>query len=340
MKTSAAILAATLLAATAQGAAAQQVKLRIADSFPAGHYIVEYGTKLWMDEVAKASGGKAAFEYYPAEQLGKAKDLLSLTQSGVVDVGYVAPSFVTDKLPLGAVAELPESFSSACAGTMAYWKLARPGGLLAQREFEPAGMRVLWALVLTPYQLYMAKEPITTLKALEGRKIRTSGAAKELAIRKMNAIPVQIPTPDVMEALTRGTVDGMLFPHSSILSYDLQGRVKHATIGENLGSFVVTYMISNKRFNELPPEVRKAMDDVADKVVRNACENTDRDEARDIERIKAAGVTMTKLPDAEHKALEAMMASVGREWAANLDKRNKAGSEILAAFQEALKTAK
>lgn len=40
--------------------------------------------------------------------MGKAKDLLSLTQSGVLDIGYVGPSYVSDKLPLFSVGELPE----------------------------------------------------------------------------------------------------------------------------------------------------------------------------------------------------------------------------------------
>jgi hypothetical protein len=39
--------------------------------------------------------------------LGKAKDLLALTQAGVIDIAYVAPGFVSDKMPLSVVAELP-----------------------------------------------------------------------------------------------------------------------------------------------------------------------------------------------------------------------------------------
>lgn len=54
--------------------AADPLTLRVADSFPGGHYISEQVTKWYMDRVAKETGNKIAFQYYPSEQLGKAKD--------------------------------------------------------------------------------------------------------------------------------------------------------------------------------------------------------------------------------------------------------------------------
>lgn len=337
IKTSLATLALTAgLAGAGLPARAQEVTLRVADSFPAGHYVVEHGTKPWMEEITRLTNGKVTFKYYPAEQLGKAKDLLSLTQSGVTDVGYVAPAFVTDKLPLSTVAELPESFSTSCQGTLAYWQLVRPGGFLDQKELSPAGMRALWTLVLPPYQLYMARDPITSIDVAEGKKLRTTGAAKELTVRKLGAVPVQIPTPDVMEALSRGTVDGMLFPHSSITSYDLTRYVKSATAGENLGSFVITYMISKRKWDQLPADVKAAIDQAADKINRNACEKTDRDDMNDMARIKEAGVTFVTLSDADKAKLKQKVSGVSAEWAANLDKRRLAGTETLDAFRKAL----
>jgi len=321
-------------------AANAQVTLRVADSFPIGHYIAESQTKPWMEKVKELSGGKVTFQYFPAEQLGKVKDLLSLTQTGVVDIGYVAPSFVGDKLPLAAVAELPEAFSTSCQGTLGFWAIAKPGGMLDKLEFAPSGMRTLFVLVLSPYQLYMAKDNITSLDVAKGKKIRTSGGAKELAVRALGATPVQIPTPDVREAVARGTVDGMLFPHSSIPPYDLTKQVKYATIGENFGSFIVTYMISLEKWKKLPEEVRKAMDEAGEWATRKGCKATDAREASDIEKLKAGGVTFVKLSDSDHKQLAKTLAGVSQEWAKGLDARGKKGSEVLKAFQDGIKSAK
>ncbi|MDP3826993.1 MAG: C4-dicarboxylate ABC transporter, partial [Polaromonas sp.] len=70
-----AIAAAALLAAG--GAHAQTVKIKIADSFPVGHYLPKYFTLPMIERLKANPAAKGyEFEYYPAEQLGKAKDLL------------------------------------------------------------------------------------------------------------------------------------------------------------------------------------------------------------------------------------------------------------------------
>jgi len=63
--------------------------------------------KPWMDEVTRRTNGAVVFQHYPNQQLGKAADLLRLTQTGVVDIGYIAPSYVSDKMPVSEVAQLP-----------------------------------------------------------------------------------------------------------------------------------------------------------------------------------------------------------------------------------------
>ena len=53
------------------GVTMAQTALRVADSFPTGHYIAENQTKPWMEKMKELTGGKVSFQYFPAEQLGK-----------------------------------------------------------------------------------------------------------------------------------------------------------------------------------------------------------------------------------------------------------------------------
>ena len=49
----------------------------------AGHYLPKYFTTPMMERLKADPAAKGyEFEYYPAEQMGKAKDFLSLVQSG------------------------------------------------------------------------------------------------------------------------------------------------------------------------------------------------------------------------------------------------------------------
>jgi TRAP-type C4-dicarboxylate transport system substrate-binding protein len=325
---------ALLLSATETSVA--QTKLRIADSLPTNHFFVEQATKVWMEEVSRQTNGAVTFEYYPSEQLGKAKDLLSLTQSGVVDIGYVVPSYVSEKMPLSAVAELPGTFGSSCQGTLAYWKMARGSGILAQREYEPNGVKVLFAVVMPPYQIFLQKR-IESLKSFEGQKLRTTGGSQDAVITRLKAVSVHITAPELHDSLSRGTVDGMVFPTASTLAYDVAGLVKASTSGENFGSAVLTYMISNARWNTLTSGAQHAMLEAGDRTVQQICAYADHEVENDLAKIRSKGVATAPLPAEDKPALAAMTADISKEWAEALDKRGKPGSDVLRAFSEALK---
>ena len=145
---------ALLLGTGAASAETKPVVLRVADHLPANHFLVEPLVKYWMNLVTERSGGAVTFEYYPAEQLGKARDMLTLALTGVTDIAGIVPSYISEKLPLSVVAELPGSFDTACRGTLAYAPLLEDGGALARNEYALLGFRPLFSIVLPPYQVF------------------------------------------------------------------------------------------------------------------------------------------------------------------------------------------
>ena len=237
------------------------ITLKVADSFPVTHYVGKVTIQKFMHELKD----EINFQYYPSEQIGKARDMLSLTQSGVIDIGYVAPGFVSEKMPLSTVAELPLDFTTSCQATSAYWNMVKPGGLINKTEYAANGIRPLFVMVMPPYQV-ITRQPFSTLADLQGKKIRTSGAAKELMLKKLKIIPVQIPTPDVYESLHRGTIDGHVLAYNSLPPYELDKVAKYSTVDENFGSFVVTYVISDKSWNKLPAALQEKMTVLGEKI--------------------------------------------------------------------------
>ena len=327
-------LAAAALCVT--GPTSAQTKIKVADSFPVGHYLPKYFTTPMMERLKADPAAKGLeFEYYPAEQLGKAKDMLSLTQSGLVDIAYVGPGFVSDKMPLSVVAELPLPYTGSCQATLAYWSLAKPGGLLDKKEFAPNGVRLLFTIVLPPYQV-ITRKPFSTLADIEGMKIRASGSAKELLLKKLKAVPVLMPTPEVYESLSRGTIDGVLFPFNSLAPYEIDKLSKTGTIGSNFGSYVSNWVISEKRYQSLPPALQKDLSAMGDELTHSVCKKVEQDEAGDIEKTRAAGVKLTPLSPADAQTLHRVAAEVATEWAQNLDRRGKSGTEVLSAFKAGL----
>ena len=326
--------AALALAASAQ-TQAQTVTFRVADVYPVGHPVPTNTAKVFIDQVKAASGGSIDFQYFPAEQLGKGKDLLSLTQTGVVDIGLVVPSYVSDKMPLAAVAELPGFYASSCEGTNALLKLVREGGALARSEFSPNGIRVLIAHAFSPFQIVSTK-PFTTVAQLEGQKLRSLGAATDTTIRKLKAVPLRIPAPEINESMSRGTIDGGLMGYPTVLSYDLTRLVKSGTQGANFGGAIVTYAMSEAKFKALSPAVQKMLVDAGEAASRIGCEAADKAVTPSADRLKAGGVQLVQFSADEQKQLSTLLVSVADEWADQLDKRGKPGTDTLKAFKAAL----
>lgn len=52
-----------LIASTVLAQAAEPVKLRVADSFPKGHYLVKLILEPWMEQVQKRTNNAVTFEH-------------------------------------------------------------------------------------------------------------------------------------------------------------------------------------------------------------------------------------------------------------------------------------
>jgi TRAP-type C4-dicarboxylate transport system substrate-binding protein len=336
------ILTALVAAAMLSGAARadDKIALRLGDSLPVGHIIHDVVTKPFIAAVAKRTNGDVAIAHYPAEQLGKAKDLLRLTQSGVIDIGYVVPDYASEKMPLTAAAELPGAFRDACQGGAAYWSLTRDGRFLREKEFAPNGVRPLITFALPTYQILLStRKPVNSLADIEGLKIRTAGGALDLMIRGIRAVPIRMSPPEIYESMARGTLDGALLGYQSAVSYDLVGMLKTGTLNEPLSSVVITYSISNAKWKALPEPVQKVLAEEGERITAESCARFAQAEEQAIAKARDKGVRLIQFSPEDEKAMLAVFETVARDWASGLDGRGKPGSEALKVWKEALAAA-
>ena len=323
---------ALMLVAALVGLPAQAETLRLADNLPIGHVIAEAATKFWMSRVTELTRGVVTFQYFPSEQLGKARDMLQLTRSGVTDIGQITPSYTSDKMPLSAVAELPGGFATSCDGTRAFLQ-SSTNGMLARSEFATNGIHVLFAIVLPPYQLVTMRQQITTVASFSGLKIRIAGGAMDATVGKLGGTPIRLGVPDLYEAASRGTIDGMLIGYASLAPYDLAGLSKFATTGENFGSAATAWGIGEQRWKQLSTPVQAAMMQAGQEAAQHACAKFDGDVPNDIALLRGKGVTVQPLPPTVHEAVSAATSDVAREWAADLDRRGRPGTVMLTEFR-------
>lgn len=333
-----AILAAALLTVGASPTFAQQkITLRLADSLPNGHVIHELVGKPFSELVTKMTNGQVTFQHFPAEQLGKAKDMAQLTVTGVADIAYIVPSYSSDKYPLTAVAELPGIFETECQGSLAFYKISHNGGILETKEFAPNQLRPLVTIALPAYQIQLSNNRVVkTAKDLEGLKIRTTGGAMDLMMRSIKGVPVRMAAPEIYESLSRGTLDGAIFSYQSSVSYELGKLLKSGTEGLNFGTAIFTYSIGEAKFKTLPEDVRKALIAAGEQTTREGCKRFEDGEKAAAEKIKAQGLKVIEFGPEDKKAFSAAFKTVAEDWVKDLDKRGKPGTDVFKAFTDAV----
>jgi TRAP-type C4-dicarboxylate transport system substrate-binding protein len=320
----------------AAGAFAQTIQLKLADRLPQDHYVARYSTNFWIAEVEKATHDAVKIQRYPSERLGKAKDMMTLTKAGITDIGEFVPGYLGDPLLLSTVAELPGMVPDACAASLAYEKLAKPGGFIDRTELAPQGLHLLYVVGLPAYQLFTSKK-FDGLAAMKGLKVRSTGPAMDDGLRALGMVPIRMSAAELSESFSRGTVDGMAFPAASIFTYDLQGKTKYGTDKLSFGSSITFYAISTRVWDKLPAAVQKAMSDAGAKTTRHACELIDHEDQAAVQKLVAGNMALVKLSAADRRQFDEELAGVAREWATTADKRGRKGSEALKEFTEAVK---
>jgi len=100
--------------------------------------------------------------------------------------------------------------------------------MLAKHD-EHKGLHVLSVFTHGPGQIYNTKRAITSLKELEGLKIRVGGGIVNEVAKALGTVPMLKPAPESYELLSQGVADGLFFPKESPLSFKLVPLLNHVT---------------------------------------------------------------------------------------------------------------
>lgn len=332
------VAVAGTLAAMGPTAVAQENKivLRVADYIPPSHYFIRYATKPWIESVTKKSNGRIEIKHFPSEQLGKAKDLLSLTQSGVADMAGIVPSFVSDRMPLGTITELPGQYRSSCHGTAAIGELMQNNGILVKEELDPNDVVAIFAIATAPYMLFSRRDRLSSLDDIKGLKVRTVGGVMGQTFEKLEGVGVQMASPEIYESLSRGTVDGLAYTNSALVSNGFHKLTKSALDDAGFGGGTFAYFMSKKRWNAMPPDMQEILLSAGRDAMKIACQEIDKEEQEAKQKGREAGIKFFAPSTADKARLSKVMDDVANDWVRDATRRGKPADAVYKAFRNAL----
>lgn len=329
---------ALVLTGTAAGAV-DPVTFKLAGFTPEKHFVSENTDAFFMRRVQELSDGAISFEYYPGQQLGKANAIMDLTLAGVTDIGQIALSYVGDKLPVASgVMELPGMNSGSCEGTAAFEAASSDGEVLYRTEFAENGLYPLFSIVLPPANVFTTDKQLAGPEDFKGLKLRVEGGVKARTADALGAVPVVMSSPDTYQALSRGTIDALMFNYASVRPYKIETVAKYGTKDFGFGATTVTYGLSQDRWSGLPDDVKAILSQAAAETIRNFCQYVDGSDVTEIGELEEAGMDISAFGDDAKADLLERLATVRSTWAQELDAKGRAGTEAFEKVSAALES--
>lgn len=248
-------LGATLAAALPFTAQAADTTLRLSHWVPAGIAPAKAGIEPWAAAVEEASDGRIAIQIFPAQQLGKAPDHYDMAKQGIVDFAWVNPGYTAGRFPIYGLTEVPFMADDSIAGAKAIHEWYAEYG--AQQEM--GDVKVCFVHPHAPGALH-SKEKITSPEGIKGKNIRPAHATMARFVSQLGGGPVQVPAPEVREALSRGTAEAVTFPWGAMYDFKLTDEVpQHLDMPFYLSAQVL--VMNPASYDKLSDADKKVIDD-------------------------------------------------------------------------------
>jgi tripartite ATP-independent transporter DctP family solute receptor len=270
-------------------------------SFKLGHvsaadYPVCQALKQFADKVYELSNGDIQVQVYTDGQLGQEKDALEAVKLGSMGMtsvnGGAMPAFV----PEYAAFTIPYIFRD---NTHKWTVLNGEIGKKVAQLCADAGFHLVSYMDEGARHVYTTKKPVSTVAALKGLKIRTTGStASQDGFAALGASPTPINYGEVFTALQQGIVDGAENNYSSYYTSKHYEVAKYIT---NTGHLRVpgAFVMSEKVWKGMTPEQQKAITDAAKYACEWGINRFNEMEDQYLKKALADGATFVDFPASE-----------------------------------------
>lgn len=205
--------------------AAAQVTLNVNTWVPLTHLLVADVTMPFCKDVETATSGRVRCNLL-AKAVVAAPQTLDAVKDGLADLSFIVHGYTPGRFALTDGIELPFMGDTAEAMSVAYHRVYEK--MLAKHD-EHKGVMVLAVFTHGPGQIYNTKQAVTSLKDLEGLKIRVGGGIVNDVAKALGTVAMLKPAPESYELLSQGVADGLFFPKESPVSFKLIPLIKHVT---------------------------------------------------------------------------------------------------------------
>jgi TRAP-type C4-dicarboxylate transport system substrate-binding protein len=301
-----------------------QEKLKFAVFTPDAEMTHQIVMKPWAEKVNRESGGTLDIQTFANGSLGRNPGLQTkMLQDGVADIAWVIPSYTPGVYLDDDVFELPNVIQDSTEGSVAAWRLLQKGMLRGYDQYYMIGL-----FVTSPYTFH-TNFPVRKPEDLQGKKIRVVGTISTDSVKALGAVPEGMPVTQVVEAISRGVIDGTTGHPIAIYDFGISRVTTSHYLGK-IGTVTLGIFMNKAKFDSLPPQAKAAIEKNRGEVLSRAFGKMSEDRnAELIAEWKKDGKRIVTEPTKEQNATwDKLLAPVVTGWEAK-DARNKTLSSAM-----------
>ncbi len=275
-------------------------------------------------DVAKHSSGALKIQmYYTMSLGGRPADLIPQVTNGVVDISYTLPAFHAGRFSILEGLELPFIAKNGEQVSRAAWDWVEKH---AHREF--ADFKLLSINAIDSTLIHTSRKPIRKLEDLKGMKLRVAGRYIGMAVVAFGGVPVQMPLPDVYEALAKGQVQGAMLPWLITVPYKYAEVTKYHTDIPFAHQLLIVVM-NLDTWKSLTPDQRRGIEmSTGREFGRRYGKAWDADAAGGRKIAQDRGNEIIKLSANEEKRWRAASKSAYNAWIDEMNKKGLNGQQM------------
>jgi TRAP-type transport system periplasmic protein len=248
--------ALSLVPLTAQ-AQEKAMKLRLSSMWPPMHPLTKtFGD--WGKDIEKATAGRITVTVFAGSTLSPPMQVYDNTVKGVVDVGTALLAYAPGRLPLSEVLQQPLGYTNGYQASKlanAYYKKFKP------KEFDD--VKVMFLHGAAPGFIF-TKNPSKSIADIKGLRIKANAENADI-VKNLGASPVTMPVTEAYDSLSRGVIDGCLFPIEALQGFKIGEVVKTVLEDYPMSYMTSMYVIMNKaKWNAISPADQAAIEKIND----------------------------------------------------------------------------
>jgi TRAP-type C4-dicarboxylate transport system substrate-binding protein len=274
------------------------------------------GACLWYaEQFEKRTSGQIKVKIYWSNELNGPREMMMAGQSRLAEVVLHIPSYTPGETPMWNVTWLPFIAPPRTdQSTMVFNRLAKECNPLIN-ELDKFNL-IYGGVYDNEGYNFIGKKPVRNIADLKGVRIRIPPDAGEI-IKQFGAVPMTVPTGEMYSALDTGLVDLVAQGVNAFHAYKLDEISKYMIPDINVSGGATLLLINKDAWNELPDNLKKALQSVIDDLPAFMWDYTHQPErlAELNDVIKQKGIEVISFPKSERDKLIAKAEPVWEAWA-------------------------